>query len=203
MAEDEQGEEFSAGDDAGSGEPPRPERVSRRSFPGRPGRPTKLTAEVYMAILDRVRLGMPIEQAVRSYVSPKTFYNWQNKAKAGKEPYKTLWSGEYEAVCAERHHELLRLLKLVTLNQKATLGSGDNKREATINLNALIFQLERLERRTWAPRHELTGADGGPVSTGAAVIILPAEDALPTEPVEPTEIEDDDEEDDDAEPEEE
>lgn len=125
----------------------------------RPGRPSKLTAEVKEVLLDAIRKGMTQARAARLVaIHPETFANWQ---KRGAEQTK----GEYfEFFEGLKKAEVGRIFACLDRIEKA----GER---GTWQADAWL--LERCHPDEYGrQRHEVTGANGGPVETHVPIRII-------------------------------
>lgn len=119
----------------------------------RTGRPSKLTPDLMAKVLDALRAGNYIETACAyAGIGTTTYYRWMEQAEDDKAD--DIYREFRDAVAQARAESEVRNVALV---QRAA-------NEGTWQASAWF--LERSYPRRWGrhDRHEVTGADGGPVA---------------------------------------
>lgn len=125
------------------------------------GRPTDCTPEVTRRICEALRAGCTRDAAAAAgLVSRTAMATWIRKGNDGVEPYAQFVQ---EVQRAEDEAEQLLLLTI--------------QAQAPQDWKAAAWILERRRPHHWGrtQRHELTGADGGPVQLAAQVVEIPAQ----------------------------
>lgn len=132
------------------------------------GRPTKLTPETQALMIESIQMGLPVRLACkRAGISHTAHYQW---IKRGREEGEGLYADYVDAI--EKAEAEGIFVRLVRLDMAAEAGSW----------RADTWYLERCYPEYFArlDRHEITGADGGPVRTAGEVTvnIEPGPDAI-------------------------
>lgn len=115
------------------------------------GRPTKLTPEAQKTILAFISAGAPVHVACAAVgINKDTYFHWVKLAKKGRQLY-----AAFEAAVEEANAKAT-IKNIRFVQQAATAGVWQ----------ASAWWLERRFPDEWGrkERHELTGADGGPIS---------------------------------------
>lgn len=126
---------------------------------GKGGRPTKLTKDITTNLLAALAHGCYVETACHvAGIHRDTFYGWMERAREAKDKGGKLTAAEG------------RLVEFSD-SVKRTLASAELKDLRNIRLaaegqwQAAAWRLERRYPERWGrTRHEVTGADGGPVT---------------------------------------
>jgi hypothetical protein len=128
------------------------------------GRTSKLTEELQARITHLVALGLDELTAFTAEgVSRSSFYEWRRLARAGEEPFASLWY-EVERAAAKRNTEL-------------TLGLIKAARAGDVNTAFKLLKAFRPDLYGDKARIEHTGADGRPIETLNASLVLSDEAA--------------------------
>jgi transposase len=125
------------------------------------GRPTDCTPEVTRRICEALRAGCTRDAAAAAgLVSRAAMARWIVKGNEGIDPYREFVE---QVQRAEDEAEQLLLLAI--------------QAQAPQDWKAAAWILERRRPNHWGrtQRHELTGADGGPVQLAAQVVEIPAQ----------------------------
>lgn len=130
-------------------------------------RPTDCNPQVAKIVAASVRAGLSYAAAAaRAGISVTSINEWRRRGADGEEPF-AAFSAEVARARAERLAELEERLDREA--QSANGGNGDWR--ATLS----ILKHRYPEEWNTPERHELTGADGGPVQLAAQVVEIPAQ----------------------------
>lgn len=130
-------------------------RKARKETSARPdtwrpkvGKPLALTQEIGERILSSIRIGSPVELAVKATgIHRDTFYGWMQRARKGEEPFASFADAVEEAKGAGE----LRLLLDIHRAGSGQPASSDGMTPAVpANWFARAWQLERLNPSQWA-----------------------------------------------------
>lgn len=130
-------------------------------------RPTDCNPQVTKIVAASVRAGLSYAAAAaRAGISVTSINEWRRRGAEGEEPF-ALFAEEVARARADRLAELEERLDLEA--RSANGGNGDWR--ATLS----ILKHRYPEEWNTPERHELTGADGGPVQLAAQVVEIPAQ----------------------------
>lgn len=110
---------------------------------------SKLTPELQERLVAFLRAGNYVETAAAcAGIHKDTFYEWCKKGRKGEEPFAAFVEAVDKAIAESEARDV------------ALIGKA-----ATVNWQAAAWRLERKMPHKWGrhERHELTGANGGPI----------------------------------------
>jgi hypothetical protein len=129
------------------------------------GQPTKLTPELAEQIVKAIEAGNYNETAAEAAgIDLKTFYNWMNWGRDGKEPFTAF----FQSVTRARANAELDLVDAVR--------AGDGKGEGFGRAKAAAFMLERTRAKKFAQRINVKVQDELERMLDVAQRVLAAED---------------------------
>jgi hypothetical protein len=143
------------------------------------GRTTELTPQVQSELLTMLTTGAYIEHACQAVgIHPATYYNWMNRGQTYKD---TLESGEKLVKDDKPFFEFFEAITRARA-RTSTRVSGLVMKAAEKDWRAAAWWLEQSFPKEWGrKRLEVTGEDGGPVRTVAAVVNVDAGDLDPND----------------------
>jgi transposase len=115
------------------------------------GRPTKLTPEAQKAILAFISVGAPVHVACAAAgINKDTYFHWLKLSESGRSEFKAFQAAVEQA-------NATAVIKNVRTISRAAQGGA---------WQAAAWWLERRFPDEWArtERHEMTGANGGPIT---------------------------------------
>lgn len=124
---------------------------------------TVATTEIAEKLCKALEAGLPLRPACQAAgISRDAYYGWRERAAKGEEPYAT-------AVAAV--DKARGVLQATLVGRVLALARSGTKNDTT-KLNATKWALEKLFPEDFGNRVEVTGAEGAPLQSGPAVIVL-------------------------------